>query len=534
MKPFLMGTETEYAVSGNDQSRAIHAEQVFDRLNAALRRERRWLPDVMGRDSIYLEHGGRFYLDYDAHPEYATPECFTPTEIAAYDKAGERLLQIARTRAEREYPGARLTIIKNNLDPIEPDEHSYGCHESYTCWVALETAARALIPHLVSRIIYAGAGCLSGRPGSIGFELSQRARHIAVPIGADTMDVRPIFCTRVRKASDGGGPWTRAHLIGKDSQRSPFGIYLTFAATGLLFTLLNEGVSVGDGLELADPVQALQDISRDPWLRVQVPLADGRRLSAIEIQECYLRECESASDKLPDWAPEALRHWRQTLAAMARNPLELADRLDPYCKLLLFQHELKRAGYDWPDLQLSLQTLRNLRYTYSQCVVAAVLAGAELPVNERIVEGKVERQHDGIFHDAALLDIENSGTDLQRMRFALRLLALDLGYHELGGLYDRLHTLGKVRSVILSKLDVERATQQAPPGGRAALRSRGIKMYDATGWVCDWQYLFHAGTSQCLDLRDPFASERRFVTLPQLPVGANPRATVLERLAACG
>jgi hypothetical protein len=397
--------------------------------------------------------------------------------------------------------------------------------------VPLEEAARALIPHLVSRIIYAGAGCLSARSG---FELSQRARHLVIPIGTDTMDVRPIFCTRVRKTSDGGGAWTRAHLVGKDSQRSPFGIYLTFAATGLLFTLLNEGVPVGAGLELADPVQALQDISRDPWLRVQVPLTDGRRLSAIEIQECYLRECERARDRLPDWAPETLRHWRETLSAMARNPLELADRLDPYCKLLLFQHELKKAGYDWHDLQVSLQTLRGLRYTYSQYVVAAVLAGDELPVNDRIVEGRVQRQHDGIFYDAALLDIDNGGTDLERMRFALRLLAFDLGYHELGGLYDRLHALGKVRSVVLSQREVEQATWQAPPGGRAALRSTGIKMYDAAGWVCDWQYLFHSGTSQCLDLRDPFAGERRVLTLPELPEAADRRTTILERLSAAG
>ena len=39
---------------------------------------------------------------------------------------------------------------------------------------------------------------------------------------------------------------------------------------------------------------AVQAVSLDPWLRVRVPLMDGRRLTALEIQECYLAECERA------------------------------------------------------------------------------------------------------------------------------------------------------------------------------------------------------------------------------------------------
>jgi Pup-ligase protein len=528
MKPFLMGTETEYAVSGRNGALPIHAERVYDLLNDALRNERRWLPDVVGRDAMYLEHGGRFYLDFDAHPEYATPECSTPKEVAAYDKAGERLLEIARTRAERLHPQLHVTIIKNNLDPIEPDENSYGCHESYTCWVPLADAAQALIPHLVSRILYAGAGCLSARDGASGFELSQRARHLVLPIGEDTIRSRPIFCTRIRKASDAAAGWTRAHMVGKDSQRAPFGIYLTFATTGLLFALLNEGVPVGAGLALKDPVQALQDLARDPWLKVRVPLADGRHLSALEIQECYLQECERAlaAGGWPAWAPEALGHWRATLQTLARNPLEMADRLDPYCKLLIFGHELQKAGYQWPDLHCGLKALRALRYTFTEPVVNAVLTDNRQALTDA---------GDGVFYDAAVRDLDISGADLPLLRFTLRMQALDLAYHELGGLYDRLRLLGRVRDVVLTADDVERATRQAPPGGRAALRSAAIKGYPASEWVCDWQYLFHMATSQCLDMRDPFAGERHVVTLPELPPQAGRRVTILDRLmAACG
>src|SRR4051812_30748819 len=220
MKPFLMGAETEYAVSGKHGSAVIFPREAHTMLYRALQRERHWLSDVVGGEALYLENGARFYLDYGCHPEYATPECFNPLQITAYDKAGERLLAIARQRAEQEHPGLRLTILKNNLSPQYPDDITWGTHESYTSWTDANKAAEALLPHLVSRTIYAGAGCLSGYAGAQGFELSQRARHIQIPVGSDTTSDRPLFGTRIRKVSDASAVqgWTRAHLISKDSQ----------------------------------------------------------------------------------------------------------------------------------------------------------------------------------------------------------------------------------------------------------------------------------------------------------------------------
>src|SRR5438874_8874915 len=108
MKPFLMGAETEYAVSGKSGHVNLAPREVHTMLYHALQRERHWLADVVGGEALYLENGGRFYLDYGCHPEYATPECFTPQQLAAYDKAGERLLDLARRRVETERPGMRL------------------------------------------------------------------------------------------------------------------------------------------------------------------------------------------------------------------------------------------------------------------------------------------------------------------------------------------------------------------------------------------------------------------------------------------
>jgi hypothetical protein len=508
VKPFLMGSETEYAASGRDEQGALlYGEDVYDLLAEVVRRERRWLPDAADGSGMFLENGARLYLDC-GHPEYATPECLTPEQVVCHERAGEELLALARREVLRARPGLRLSVAKNNIDPVQPDEVSYGAHESYTCWVAAEAAAPQLVPHLVSRTAYAGSGALTAHSEGLGFELSQRARHLCNVTGGDTTGERAIFTTRVREDYDGEGGWLRVHLIGKDSQRSPFGAYLTFATTGLLIEMLNRGYTVGAGLALAEPVRALRTISLDPWLRTRVALADGRHLTALEIQESYLAECERALERggLPEWAPAAVRHWRETLAGLAKGPLRLADRLDPYCKLLIYEHELLRVGYDWPDLRDALVRLKALRAGHAEEVVAAVLAGSAAGL-----AGEAAAEY------GQALATSGAGEErvLERLRFAVRLQALDFQYHELGGLYDALRTAGRVRSVVAGAPDVERATREAPPGGRAAARGDCVRQLQERGWTADWQSLWHVPSNRFVDLRDPFAAGWQVVQLPR-------------------
>jgi hypothetical protein len=510
MKPFLMGSETEFAVSGSQRGQSLSADTIYTRLFNQVCDKYRWFPDAQGGRSIYLGNGGRLYLDWNGHPEYATPECHTPAQVACHDKAAERLLLIARAGACAEDPDLDLTVLKTNLDPVHPDGITWGTHESYTCWASLDDAAPALIPHLVSRIVYAGSGCLSVRPESGGFELSQRSRHLVRAVGVDTTRDRPLFCTRLRKAADqGASGWTRLHLISKDSQRAPFGTYLTFGTTGLLVLLLNAGRKVGAGLELVDPVGAMRTISCDPWLRgVRVPLRDGRQLTALEIQESYLAECAREVQKggFPNWAPEVLRHWEETLAALARDPLLLADRLDAYCKLRVYGHALRRAGFGWADLRTALGDLTALRAEYPAKVVRALLQNRPdyLPAEARAQ-----------YSEAATVIGADQPAGLRRLQLAGQLLALDVRYHELGGLYDRLASAGQVRYGLLTNQAIQEATEEAPPGGRAALRGRWIRCHPRRGWVCDWRYLYHIPTAQFVDLRDPFSGEPKTVSLGQ-------------------
>ena len=135
-------------------------------------------------------------------------------------------------------------------------------------------------------------------------------------------------------------------MIAKDATRFPLGTYLTCGTTGLLVLLINAGYRVGRGLTLRTPVESLHRLSLDPMLQQKLPLADGRQLTAFEIQEEYLATCERALQRggFPDWAYDVVRVWRETLETLTRDPLQMHDRLDAYCKFRIFQHLLGQAG----------------------------------------------------------------------------------------------------------------------------------------------------------------------------------------------
>src|SRR5439155_6609725 len=126
----------------------------------------------------------------------------------------------------------------------------------------------------------------------------------------------------------------------------------------------------------------------------------------------YLEDCEHAlsSCDLPEWALDVVAHWRATLDDLRADPLRLADRLDPYCKLLVFGHELGRAGYSWAQLHGALASLTKLRERYPPDVMRALLA--ETP-GALSVEARP-------LHEAAAADAKASQPGvLDRLRFAV-------------------------------------------------------------------------------------------------------------------
>ena len=99
----------------------------------------------------------------------------------AHDRAGERILEglVESAEARLKDDGIRgvIYLFKNNTDSAG---NSYGCHENYliTRRDDLVHFTQVLIPFLVTRQIYAGAGKVLQTARGAVFCLSQRAEHI--------------------------------------------------------------------------------------------------------------------------------------------------------------------------------------------------------------------------------------------------------------------------------------------------------------------------------------------------------------------
>ena len=246
----IFGIENEYGVT------------------CTLRGQRRLSPDEVARylfrrvvswgrsSNVFLENGARLYLDVGSHPEYATPECDDLDDVVAHDKAGERILEGlvkgAEERLEEEGIRGEIFVFKNNTDSAG---NSYGCHENYLVsrHKDFHRTVDVLIPFLVTRQIFLGAGKLAQTPRGTAYSISQRADHIWEGVSSATTRSRPIINTRDEPHAD-AERYRRLHVIAGDSNMSE---YATFVKMGTMVALLQmvERDVVFRDLTLENPIR---------------------------------------------------------------------------------------------------------------------------------------------------------------------------------------------------------------------------------------------------------------------------------------
>ena len=219
-----------------------------------------------------LSSGGRLYVDH-GHPEYATPECTGAAQATLADRAGDLLVTRGAELLRRRGVAARL--FKNNVDGKGA---TYGTHENY------------LVPLLVVRPLLVGAGRVGTGAVSqdAAFQISQRADYLEKVVGLGTTVDRPLVNTRDEPHAD-PERWRRLHLVPGDANCFDTMTWLKLGMTSLVLQVLADGAPAAwHRLRLADPVAQAREVSRDTRLRGALELADGRRLSALEILEQYL------------------------------------------------------------------------------------------------------------------------------------------------------------------------------------------------------------------------------------------------------
>jgi proteasome accessory factor A len=135
-------------------------------------------------------------VDYGDHPEIGSPECMDPCDAVRFSKAGDRILAQLADEVQSAHPKIAEAVIRQGNMDYSGQYTTWGAHESYCHRTDPELLQRRLVPHLVSRLVYAGAGGFNPFSHGIEFMLSPRAQHITSVVSGDSTKNRGIVHTR--------------------------------------------------------------------------------------------------------------------------------------------------------------------------------------------------------------------------------------------------------------------------------------------------------------------------------------------------
>ncbi|MFN7975445.1 MAG: proteasome accessory factor PafA2 family protein [Acidobacteriota bacterium] len=411
------------------------------------------------------------------------------------------VLRLFRRRDERSIPQRIDRFLEEVDDVLRPPVRRVGMAfhllfrpaarllSAFMRLFLFEDIRRFLPTFLATRQIFTGAGHFSRDPDEPIFSVTEKAASITcvTRLYWDDARHRPMIDLKnfLFDARAVVAPEKRLQLVLSDSNMSDVADFLKFGTTSLVLRAIEEG-AIPAGLCLADPVDGLHRVAGDPELRTKLALADGRELTALQIQWEYLTLCEglfrrsgtvSISDR------EVLREWRQTLTDLEADPALASDRLDWPLKLFLIGQSLEDV--DAPDApggaEDPLAALEVLD-PWREIVLQAELSGVDLKGDGRDMDrlrallprDVFERLQRGL----AFRRLDPSRLERQADRI-YRAKKADLKYHDITpgrGYYARARATELARPLH----DDERvawAANNPPAGTRAALRGAFVKSH---------------------------------------------------------
>jgi proteasome accessory factor A len=177
--------------------------------------------------------------------------------------------------------------------------------------------------------------------------VSQRAEHIWESVSSATTRSRPIINTRDEPHAD-AERFRRLHVIVGDSNMSETTTLLKVGSTDLVLRMIEAGAIMRD-LTLDNAIRAIREVSHDMTGRSRVRLANGRELSALDIQYEYLNRAKDFTDRsgADPVSKRVLDMWERALSAIETGNLDLIAReVDWVTKYQLI--ERYRARHDLP------------------------------------------------------------------------------------------------------------------------------------------------------------------------------------------
>ncbi len=361
------GLETEYGVTCTfGGQRRLSPDEVARYLFRRVVSQR-------GSSAEVLRNGARLYIGAGSHPTYATPECDNVMDLVTHDKAGERILEDLLVDADARLGEDGITgdiyLFKNNTDSAG---NSYGCHENYLVGRHSEFGllTDVLIPFLVTRQIICGAGKVLRTPRGAVYFVSQQAEYIWESVSWAIARSRGIINSRDEPHAD-AERFRLLHVIVGDSNMSETTMLLNVGATDLVLRMVEAGIVMRD-LTLENPIRAIREVSHDVTGRRPVRLANGRKVSALDIQQEYLSKAMDFTARTDAVATttRVLELWERTLRAVETGDLGLVSReIDWVTKLQLIErymamHDLPLASPRVAQLDLAYHDLHRGRGLY--------------------------------------------------------------------------------------------------------------------------------------------------------------------------
>jgi proteasome accessory factor A len=205
--------------------------------------------------------------------------------------------------------------------------------------------------------VFAGAGKLLHTARGTVFSLAQRAEHIWEGISSATTRSRPIINTRDEPHAD-AERYRRLHVIAGDSNMSEYVAYAKVGTTMALLQMLEDDIVFRD-LSLENPIRAIREISHDMTCRRRVRLANGREMSALDIQWEYLDRAlrYSRTTGFPPEVEDAILMWEKLLTGLEKDPMSLHREIDWVAKYRLIERYQNRHDLSLSDPKLALLDL---------------------------------------------------------------------------------------------------------------------------------------------------------------------------------
>ena len=326
--------------------------------------------------------------------------------------------------------------------------------------------ASELLPFLVTRQIVTGAGCITRTPQGAHFSFSPRADHMWEGMSSATTRSRPMINTRDEPHAN-AELYRRMHVIVGDSTMAEPTTLLKMGSTDLILRIMEARIEM-PGLALAREMQAIRDVAHDLTGEATVELADGRHLTAVEIQQAYLDLVVSHLGGIiapNDEVSAIVDLWQRGIDAVRTQDFSLVE-----------------TELDWA-------------------------------IKHKIVTRYKER-----------LDCALDDPRLARLELAFHDVSPE------HGLFYRLQAQGLVRRVVTDE-QIEAAKTTAPSSTRAHLRGQFVTAAQAAGrdYTVDWVHLKVTGEeSRTVLLKGPVPQRRRARGRPHRFALARARFHILE------